>query len=210
MESEAIEKRIEIAKTILLSAVIVITAWCSYQASQWSSITSFRLSEAKWLSIKASNVSLTAEQRLIVDAFVVVNFANAIIDGNNKVADFYMRHLRPEFSDLLKSWLATGPLENPDAPPHPIAMPQYAEIRRGYEAGVYELQEKQEQMMEEAYAAKTMMDAYTFKTVLLASVLFIGGIFPSFRSLRLRLAFLIFDYAIAVVILGQVLKLAVA
>ncbi|NLT66817.1 MAG: hypothetical protein GXX84_09455, partial [Acidobacteria bacterium] len=99
---------------------------------------------------------------------------------------------------------------NPDAPPHPIAMPQYLEMTRSLESDAYELQGKEELKMDEAYRAKSMSEAYTFKTVLLASVLFIGGIFPNFRSSRLKLAFLIFDYSIALVALAQVLRLEVA
>jgi len=210
MDSETVEKQIEIGRTILLSAVVVITAWCSYQAAQWSGITSFRLSEAKSISVKVSQMSLTADQRSMIDALVAVRFADAVIDGNSKVSDFYLSHLRPEFSDLLKSWLETKPLVNPDAPPHPIAMPQYLEMTRSLESDAYELQGKEELKMDEAYRAKSMSEAYTFKTVLLASVLFIGGIFPNFRSSRLKLAFLIFDYSIALVALAQVLRLEVA
>ena len=155
-------------------------------------------------------MSLTADQRSMIDALVAVRFADAVIDGNSKVSDFYLSHHRPEFSDLLKSWLETKPLVNPDAPPHPIAMPQYLEMTRSLESDAYELQGKEELKMDEAYRAKSMSEAYTFKTVLLASVLFIGGIFPNFRSSRLKLAFLIFDYSIALVALAQVLRLEVA
>ncbi|NLT67502.1 MAG: hypothetical protein GXX84_12945, partial [Acidobacteria bacterium] len=153
MDSETVEKQIEIGRTILLSAVVVITAWCSYQAAQWSGITSFRLSEAKSISVKVSQMSLTADQRSMIDALVAVRFADAVIDGNSKVSDFYLSHLRPEFSDLLKSWLETKPLANPDAPPHPIAMPQYLEMTRSLESDAYELQGKEELKMDEAYRA---------------------------------------------------------
>ncbi len=210
MGNEKIESVIETAQTILLSAVVLVTAWCSYQSSHWSGISSFKLAASHAMTIRAKEKSLIAENKFIVDVIVVANFANAVVERNHEVVDFYVRHLRPEFSDLLKAWLATEPLENDDAPPHPFAMPAYTNLTQTYEADAIELLKEEELRLKEAYEAKRISDAYTFKTVILASILFIGGILPSFKSLRVRLFFLVLDYAIALVTFGQLMRLLAA
>lgn len=210
MPGEKIERVIETAQTILLSGVVLITAWCGYQSAQWSGITSFKLAASHARSIEATEKSLISEKRIIVDSIVVVNFANAMIERNQEVVNFYLRHLRPEFAGLLRSWLDTQPLENPEAPPHPLAMPAYAKISQGYEAESIELRRQQEARAQEAYEAKRISDEYTFKTVVLASVLFIGGIFQTFRSLMIRLTLLGLDYTIALVTFSQLLSLPAA
>ncbi len=210
MDSEKTERIIEIAQTVLLSAVVLVTAWCSYQSSQWSGITSFKLASSQTTGIKATEKALVAEKRFIVDALVVVNFVSATVERNQEIVNFYIQHLRPEFGSLLKAWLATNPIENPDAPPHPIAMPAYTRIAQGYDEETNDLRREQEFLLKDAYEAKRISDGYTFKTVVLASVLFIGGIFPTFKNLIIRLALLVLDYVIALVTFSQLIRMPVA
>jgi hypothetical protein len=210
MDSEKIREMIEIAQTILLSAVVLVTAWCGYQSARWSGITSFKLSSSQSMSIEATKKSLMAEKKFIVDAYITVNFVNAVIEDKQEVISFYLSHLRPEFGSVLNAWINTQPLENPDAPPHPIAMPAYNAIVQDYETEANVLRKEQELKFKEAYEAKYTSDDYTFKTVVLASVLFIGGVFPTFRSLKIRIALLGLDYTIALVAFSQLVKLPIA
>lgn len=210
MDNDGIGRRLEVAQTILLSAVILITAWCSYQASYWSGVASFKLAASHTMGIRAAESALIAEKRIMVDAIVIADVANAVIEKKQKTVDAYRGHLSPNVAGLLDAWLATRPLMNRESPTHPLAMREYADnIVRSYDADADALRKLEETRANEAYEAKSISDAYTFKTVVLAGVLFIGGIFPNFKSLRIRIALLCLDYVIAVVSLWQVVQLLI-
>jgi hypothetical protein len=210
MTNEQINKVMEIAQAILMSAVITITAWCSYQAAHWSGIASFRLAAAHSIDIRATEKALIAEKRFMVDAIVSAIFVNAVIEGKQGVVDFYQQRLGTELGKLFKEWLATKPLENPSAPNHPLAMQEYARhIAQRYDDETKDLLRLEALRSKEAYEAKSISDAYTFKTVVLAGVLFIGGIFPNFKSLRVRIILLCLDFLIAGVSLWQLIELLI-
>ncbi|MFO7686816.1 MAG: hypothetical protein R6V60_12040 [Desulfobacterales bacterium] len=48
------EKRIETAQTILLSFVVLISAWCGYQAGRWGGIQPLKLAESNSVSVMAA------------------------------------------------------------------------------------------------------------------------------------------------------------
>jgi hypothetical protein len=208
MNKEEKENVIEIAQAVLLSAVVVATAWCSYQAGQWSGAQIFKIAASDSMNRAASKQTLLADSARTVDSIMVMNFASAVIEQRQEVADFYLHHVRPDLGDLLKAWLATKPLENPDSPPHPFAMPQYTEkIAFVYEREAEKLRNEAERTLEEAYEAKQISDDYVFKTVLLASVLFIGGILSKIRSQKIRLVLLGLAYIVALVTFGFLLTM---
>jgi hypothetical protein len=211
MNKEEKENVIEIAQAILLSAVVVATAWCSYQAGLWSGIQTFKIAASDSVDRSASEQALLADSARTVDSIMVMDFAGAVIEQKPEVADFYLQHVRPELGDLLKAWLATKPLENPDAPPHPFAMPQYTErIAFSYESEAEKLRKEAKLKLEGAYEAKHTSDDYVFKTVLLASVLFLGGILSKIRSQKIRLLLLALAYAVALVTFGFLLTMPLA
>ena len=211
MDTEYKEKVVDIAQTILLSAIVLVTAWCGYQAGLWSGVTTFNIAKSHDSALAASEEAQIAEKSRIIDAMVVANFTNAVIEKNQEIIDYYLRHLRPEFSQLLSEWLATDPLGNPDAPPHPLAMPEYEErIFPGYKENVEKLRQSAEILMKEGYRAKRISDAYVFRTVILSSVLFIGGVLPKIGPLNLRIFLLSVDYLVAIVTFIQLLFMPIA
>lgn len=208
MDSERKKYRIEIAQTILLSSVILVTAWSGYQASVWDGVQSIKIAEAYAAGRMASEKAIVADNNLMLDGILVVNLADAVIGKRTEVVDFYLRHVPREFGHVLNAWLAALKLENVDPPPHPLAMAEYKEkVIPLYFAGVAELEKKVELKFNEAREAKHTSSEYVFATVLLSSVLFIGGIVPKVISLRTRLSLLVLAYGVAVWTCGLLLNL---
>jgi hypothetical protein len=56
---------------------------------------------------------------------VFENYIDALIDGDEELAEFYRTRFRDEFEPAFDAWIALDPLENPDAPPSPLGMPEY-------------------------------------------------------------------------------------
>jgi len=66
--------------------------------------------ELRGSALEASEKAQVAEKARIIDTVVVVNFTNAVIEKNQEIVNYYLQHLRPEFSKLLREWLATEPM----------------------------------------------------------------------------------------------------
>ena len=90
MEDEKKEYKIEIAQTLLMSAVVLISAWSGYQSSVWSGIQSFKIAESYKAGRMASQKALIADNKMLLDAILVVNFAHAVIENRKDAVGFYL------------------------------------------------------------------------------------------------------------------------
>ena len=95
------------------------------------------------------------------------------------------RRFRPEFQVAFDAWLATSPETNPQAPPGPTYMPEYAQP--GF-AEAAALDRKADASFAEGSAAGEASDKYVRVTVFLASVLFLVGISTHFPYRGVRYA----------------------
>jgi hypothetical protein len=95
--------------------------------------------------------------------------------------------MRPEFLPVFDAWLALDPLNNPDAPPGPLFMPQYPSSLPG-EAD--QLDAQADQLFSNGQAAAEQSAAHVLNTVFLATVLFLTAIAERFEWHPLRAAIL--------------------
>lgn len=211
MENQSREYKIEIAQTFLISAIVLITAWSGYQSSVWGGVQSFKIAESYAAGRMGSQKALIADNKMLLDGILVVNFAHAVIENKKDVVEFYLAHVRPQLRDVLNAWLAAKPLENTDAPADPLSMAEYREkVVPDYYAEVARLGEEAERKFNEAQEAKQTSSEYVFTTVLLSSVLFLGGIVSKLEKRRVRIALLAVAYAIALATLCLLLTLPIS
>ena len=101
------ERLIEIIAVLLLGIATVGTAWCGYQSSQWNGEQSDLARESSDQRVEASRLFGLATQKVAYDANIVAQYAQAVVEGNNNLAQFYRKNLvRPAFVPLLDEWLA--------------------------------------------------------------------------------------------------------
>jgi hypothetical protein len=211
MENQNRKYKIEIAQTFIMSAMVLISAWSGYQASAWGGVQSFRLAESSAAGRMASQKALIADNQMLLDGILVANFAHAVIEDKKEVAKFYIEHVPPQLGNVLNAWLATKPLENPDAPADPLAMTEYREkVVPVYYAEVVKWGEEAELKYKKAQQANQTSSEYVFTTVLLSSVLFLGGIVSKLEKERVRMSLLVVAYAFALVTFGLLLTLPIA
>jgi hypothetical protein len=185
--------RVELLATILLAVAAVATAWSTFQSTRWRGETAADYSKATASRIQSSEASTRAGQLTQVDIATFIQWIDASVAGNRKLADFYRRRFRPEFRPAFAAWLATHPQTNRRAPLSPFAMPQYrvAEAlkseRLNSAAGVY---------ADAAGTANQRSDNYVLAVVLFASSLFFAGISTKLHSLRQREVLLALGWAI--------------
>ena len=69
--------------------------------------------------------STRAGQLTQVDIATFIQWVDADVKNDEKLARFYRKRFRPEFPPAFAAWIATKPKTNPKAPLTPFAMPQY-------------------------------------------------------------------------------------
>jgi hypothetical protein len=177
------EHRVELFATILLAVAAVATAWSTYQSTRWRGEQAVDYSKATAARIQSSEASTRAGQLTQIDIATFIQWIDASVAVDQRLATFYRRRFRKEFRPAFAAWLATSPRTNPNAPLTPFAMPQYrvAEAERAKaldaSAGVW---------ADAAGVANQRSDNYVLAVVLFASSLFFAGISTKLRSLRQR------------------------
>jgi hypothetical protein len=181
------ERRFEIIATVLLAMTALATAWSGYQASLWDGIQSSNYTQASAARTEASQNHTEANQFRLGDLSVFENFVDATLDGDTELADFYRQRFRDEFEPAFAAWIALDPFTNPDAPPSPLAMPEY---RLADDQEAQDLNARAEAKFKEGEDANNYSDTYTAATLFFAAALFFAAISERFSYVRARASLL--------------------
>jgi len=175
---------VELAIAFLLAVATLSTAYSGYQASLWGGVQATSYSQAGAKRTEAARVYNQAGQMRVYDVVVMIEWANAFLEGNQEKADFYQERFRPELGVAFDAWWATDPGSQSD-----FSGPfQREEYQLAAEAEAYALELEAEALFEEGRQANAQSDEYVLNTVFLASVLFFTGIASRFTWLPVRIA----------------------
>jgi len=180
---DAREHRVELFATILLAVAALATAWSTFQTGRWRGTQASNTGKSTAARVESSQASTRAGQLTQVDIATFVQWVDADVVGNRRLARFYRLRFRPAFRPAFDAWIATRPLANPSAPTSPFVMPQYrlSEARQSDRLSVLA-----DEHLAAAARANEHADDYLLAVVLFASALFFAGISTKLRSLRQR------------------------
>lgn len=185
----------EVIVTVVLAFATLATAWSGYQAARWGGEQSTSYSQAGALRTESTRASNLAGQQMQIDIGLFTNWINAFANEQTGLLTFYEERFRDEFKPAFAAWMATDPENNPDAPASPFAMPEY-QLAKALEAD--SLQKQAEDTFAVGQAANQTSDNYILNTVVLASVLFLGGIATRFKAMAARWVIILFSLAILI------------
>jgi hypothetical protein len=184
---------VELFATILLAFAAVATAWSTYQSTRWRGEQAADYSKATAARIQSSEASTRAGQLTQVDIATFIQWVDADVQGDEKLARFYRRRFRKEFRPAFAGWIATNPKTNPRSPLTPFAMPQYR-VAKAIEST--QLNTSAGTSADAAGEANQRADNYVLAVVLFAASLFFAGISTKLRPLRQREVLLAFGWVI--------------
>ena len=163
----------------LLSVATVGMAWCSFEAATWGAVSQRTMNMSAAASRRGVTHQLQAYQMALLDVLLFSEHINARASSNETLARFYADRFRSEAKTAFDAWMATRPYENSNAPPHPFVtnlyQPRLLEQARNAEG-------ESQQLWQKAGEAGRTSRSYVFVTVLLASVLFCGGVVSKFET----------------------------
>lgn len=196
------DRWVEFFSAVVLALATVATAWCAYQSTLWGGDETKYRAAANSATVKAGQYSSAALQQTSFQAGLFVQWAAAVSEKNDLLADFLYQRFPPALKAATDAWLATEPLQNPDAPSSPFVMPEY-QLAEQAEAAQWEAEAAAQ--WENANDADVISDRYVLLTVVFASVLFFAGIAGKFQSRLIDLAML--ALSVLVLLVGIVIAL---
>ncbi len=171
-----------------MGLIAIATAWSGFQAAKWGGQMSNSYAAANVARSHFLLNSITAQQQVALDVQIFINWVNAFAVEDELLADFYFERMRDEAKPAIEAWIATKPLENPDAPSNPFVMEEYS-IAKNQEAAANEAEAIA--LSQRALTANQTSDNYVLTTVILASGLFFAGIASRLRNPRTEFAVMI-------------------
>lgn len=180
------KQRIEIFVATLMALATVGAAWASYESTRWKTIQTKQFNTGNATRVESTKASTRGGQQVQIDVGTFFQLADAYAMGKMELFDFYRQRARKEFKPALNEWLASRPLENPDAAKTPFALPSYR-IKSFAEAEA--LKTEADVDIEAGKRANQRSDNFVLATVVFAAVLFLAGISAVFRWESMRLAF---------------------
>jgi hypothetical protein len=174
---------LEILEAIVLAMVAILTAWSGYQAARWDGKQDELYENSTKIRVEAEAAQNRAGQEQIYDASSVAEWLKASAGRDKNLIDVFERRIRPEFRPAFESWKKTDPLHNPNAPPGPLAMPEY---RNADLAAAAQMSDEASALFAEGTKSRETSDNYVRATVLLATVLLLVAISQRFHTHAVR------------------------
>ena len=196
------ERRLEIAVTLLLAVAAVATAWASYQSARWRSEQAVAGGKSIAARVESTRAADVANRQGQIDVGLFTQWVDAYLRDEDELSAFYLKRFRPEFRPAFDAWVATRPRVNPNAPLSPFAMPEY-KLAASAEADRLEARAAAFSLDVGRFIQRA--DNYALAVVLFAIALFFAGISTRLHSIAPRMVVLGLGYAL---FLGGVIWIA--
>jgi hypothetical protein len=198
------ERIFEVLAIVLLSAAAIGTAWSGYQAARWSGREAHNFALADTLHAKSTRSVIRAGEDRVRDLADFERWLDLETTGDQTLANLHAAQFQGELRTAFDAWLAQDPLNNPNAIPTPLNMPQYTQAEAKRAAT---LETAADQLVVDGASARDRADEYVLNTVFFASVLFFAGISLRISTERLRMGILGLGVAFLVYGIVQIILL---
>jgi len=183
LRDRRIRKWAELWETLIVTLATVATVWAGYQAGLWNSDETDANNQATTLRLESTLLANRGNQLRAIDIGLFTDWVDAYAVGNTRLADFYRARFRDEFMPAMDAWLASDPLNNPDAANSPFELPEYRLATLEQAAA---LLAQAEELSLEGESAGNTADQYTLSIVILAASLLLAGVANQFEWEELR------------------------
>ena len=182
------ERVMELVAAILLSLATLGIAWSGYQGARWNGRQAREYAQANTARNLANRAETDGDEERTQDLLNFNRWLEVTTEGNQTLADLYVRRFRPGFLPAFEAWLASDPLNNPAAEASPLREPEYkvADLEESDR-----LEREGTEHFEAGKDATENTDSYVLTTVFFAAVLFFAGISMRFVWQRMRVVVLV-------------------
>ncbi len=178
-----LDRRLELFAVIIMSLTAVVTAWTGFQSAKWSGVMSIRFAEANALRTDSVRFSDLASAQRAIDIDLGLNWVRAIDEGDERLAEFLYNRFPDHLQVAVDAWVATDPLDNPDAAATPFELEEYFLADT---ATADELNQRANERSQAARDANQRSDNYVVLTIVFALVIFFAALSTKLEHPRNR------------------------
>lgn len=180
-------KGLDIFVVVLLATSSLLAAWAGHQSALWNGEASEAVNRASSLQFNATRLVGIGYQLQQVDVSVFLDWLTASREGDRELAQFYEDRFSPTLNAAFDAWQASDDTATLWPAGDPFRMPEYRIPQLAQAASA-------EQAVDQAFQvsadASAVAENYVITTILLAIVLFFGGVSANTGWLPARLALL--------------------
>lgn len=187
------ERLLDSWTAVLLGLAALLTAWASYQSTQWADVQSDALESAATARANATRLAADASRAELVDTQVWLAWLSAYSVDKEKVADFLQERFSQPLANAQAAWLKDMRFD-PDG--DPLSVPQGTP----FEEEVYAVAERRQAQQELTTAEDAVLLAseaseansnFVLIVVLLALSLFLVGIATKLGRPKIQVAMIV-------------------
>ncbi len=174
----------ELFCVIVMALASLTAAWSGFQASSWSASASIDQTRSSDLRTDATRASLEAETQFMQDMSMFDYWTTSYLEDDVTMTNFYRARFSPELEAAMTQWLATDPFTTAGSAPSPFDLDVYAPpaMQRADD-----LTEEADNLATGAIEKLNHTDEYVLSTVILATVVFFGGLAAKLNWIPARL-----------------------
>lgn len=207
------DRRGDLAVTLVLTALTLLTAWAGFQSAKWSGVQAINFSDAGKARADSNALASIGASNEAVDVALFVSWLEASSDelatGEDPTSvvagDGLPAYLYARFSDRLSiatdDWLAQG-LASSDEPSTPFDLDSYVNAAL---AQSEVLRDDASDFGDAARSNNQQSDHYVLITVLFASGMFLAGLCQKLGSASTQLT--LFSVSFVILIVGAITML---
>lgn len=168
----------ELVAVVLLSVTAICTAWTGFQSSKWGGAMSISFSQASTARIEASRLEAIANSRATIQVSLFTQWLQAYQNDDEELTAFLQERFPEPLKTAFPVWLASRPVNNPNAAATPFDLPEYVipESEQAREADA-----RADAKFQDALDNNQRGDNYTILTVAFATVLFFTALSGRFQ-----------------------------
>lgn len=177
-----------------MAGAAVLTAWATYQGSQWDGDAAAERSRSAILRADAGRAAADAVTQSVVDASVWLEWEKAVtLDRGDDFAGFLRDRFSPALDVAQDAWLGSRVLVDDDGNPVDGRLPQGTPLALAAytppgQLRADELAGRAEESLARADRDSDISSSYVMQAVSLALVLFFGSAATKFTDVRLQAA----------------------
>jgi hypothetical protein len=181
-------RRIDIAIVVLLSVSSLFTAWAGHQPGLWNAKATAFVNRSELRQVEATRLTTIGYQIMQIDVAIFLDWLESIQENDEEHAAFLAARFTAHLKSALDAWLATDPFTDSAAPSDPFRMPEYR-VPQLDEAAVADVEAAT--AFADAERAGDIAESYMLATILMAIVLFLGGISAKIAWMPAQIAMLV-------------------
>ncbi len=163
-----------LAAAIILSLATLASAWCGYQASEWSGIYAQESQRANGERFVAARQAEIADRHLTIDLMAFSDWSQATLSGNEVLATEMEARFVPRFRRAFEAWM-DQPIAKGSVLPAGTPFDK-AEYVSPAQTELDAANARVTEALDIADYASGISSRYVLTSVLFASVLFLAGI----------------------------------